>query len=215
MKKNPEKWKQLQDNENFTFDKETQLAIVNSSDFLKDINNFYCINSPFEETQLTAVKRNRDIIKFISNPTENIQLAAVKEDGLVIQYIKNPSKEAQIEAVKNNGWAIIYINNPSEKIQAEAIKKDGKTIQFIENPSDEIQLESVKNNFEAIRFVPKNRQTPKIVEAFFEHSKEENFNCYFEFISEILITKQQAKIMIDCDPKSISFIPKKLQKEFL
>jgi hypothetical protein len=129
-------------------DKEIQLSAVK-----QDGHVIKYIKNPSEEIQLAAIKQNGYTIKYIKNPSEEIQLAAIKQDGLAIMYIKNPSERVQLAAVEQDGYAIMYIKNPSERVQLAAVEQDGYAIVHIKNPTEEIQLAAVKQNGRAIQYI--------------------------------------------------------------
>ena len=196
FKNNPEKWSKSQIEDDWEFDEETQLKIIE--------NIFY--------TKIGLA------IKYIKNPTKKVCFKAVKNDGWAIKYIENPTEEMCLEAVKQDGTAIQFIKNPQEYLCLMAIKKYGSTIQYIDNPSEEVCLKAVKQNGYFICYILKKNQSFDIVQAFFdfdwsksEYSRED---CY-EYLAKKFITKDQALIMIQDDPKYINFVSKKIQRDLI
>lgn len=79
-------------------------------------------------------------IEKYSNMSEAEQLTNVKQENYLIKYIKNPSEKVQLEAVKKDGFAIQYINTPSEAVQLAALKQNKDAIYYIKNPSKNAAL---------------------------------------------------------------------------
>ena len=79
-----------------------------------------------EDTQLSLVIYDPDLIGLINNPSEKIKLAAVTHDGLEVQYIENPSEEIQLAAIKQNPYAFKYIDNPTESAKLLISSMEGK-----------------------------------------------------------------------------------------
>ena len=138
------------------------LRIRNKYPILQEIfkNALPFSTSPSNESQIAAVKRDANEIKYIENPSEEIQLAAVEEDGSAIQFIRNPSEKIQRVAVKATGYALEFIKNPTKKIQLLAVERNGFSIMRIKKPSEKVQLAAVKNNAEAIKCIK--RPTEKV-----------------------------------------------------
>ena len=191
---NPKEWYNKQIEEDFEFDEETQLRIIEEKFYLK--NDEYSI-------------------QYIKNPTKRVCLEAVNRDSWVIQCIEYLTEEMCLKAVKKCGSTIQFVKNPTEEIQLEAIKENGLVIRHIKNPTEEMCIEAIKKDGTAIEYIPKEEQTPEIIEALFEHSNEPFFSDCFKYISEKFITKNLAETMINCDPKNINFLPKDLQEKFL
>ena len=59
-----------------------------------------------EKSQLAAVQKNCDALKYCANPSEAVQLAAVQKDGDALRYCANPSEAVQHAAVQQNGYAL-------------------------------------------------------------------------------------------------------------
>ena len=261
---NPHKWYKSQIDEDWEFDEEIQMKIIEdnlfndkynelSIKYIKNPTKQVCleavkrngyaiqhIKNPTEEMCLEAVKRCGNTIKYIDNPTEEMQLEAVKQNGLSIKFIKNPTKEMcmeairqdelsinfiknptkdmYLEAVKQNGLVIFYIENPTEEMCLEAVKQNGLVIFYIENPTEEMCLEAVKQNGESIKFISKKNQSFDIIQTFFDYdwSKSKyNREDYYEYLAKKFITKDQAMIMIEDNPKYINLVSDEIQKELL
>ena len=188
---NPKLWMKKQINEEFEFEEEIQMKIIEKDEFLLEH-----IKNPTKTVCLAAVKLDGSVIQFIYNPTEEVQLEAVKQNGCAIKFIYNPTEEVQLKAVKRYGCAIKFIYNPTEEMQLAAVKEDGWAIQYVKNPTEKVQLEAVKSYGWAIQFIEKLDQTFKIVEAFFNFDwKNGKREKYYEYLSKTFITKEQALIM--------------------
>ena len=88
----------------------------------KKPNLFLYLDSPTENTKLTALSRSGYLIKLIDHPTKEMELAAVNDAPDAIKYIKNPSEDLQLAAVNRNKNAIVFIKNPTQKVKAMAGK---------------------------------------------------------------------------------------------
>lgn len=141
---NAEKWYNKQNKEDFCFDEETQLSIIDYCGSQCSYCVIRFIKNPTKEACLKSIKMDGYSIKFIKNQTEEMYLEAVKRCGNTIKYIENPTEEMKLEAVKQNGDAIKYIKNPSKQIQLEAIKNSKNAIDYIENPTYEIKAYAIE-----------------------------------------------------------------------
>ena len=119
FKKNPYKWYKSQIDDDWEFDEETQLKIVEECIYTKNYEH---------------------PIKFIKNPTKQVCLEAVKQDGCAIQYIKNPTKEMCLEAINDYGQSIQFIKNPTEEMYLEAVKQEGGSIQYISKKNQSFDI---------------------------------------------------------------------------
>ena len=239
---NPHKWYKSQIDEDWEFDEETQMKIIEdnlfndkynelSIKYIKNPTKQVCleavkrngyaiqhIKNPTEEMCLEAVKRCGNTIKYIDNPTEEMQLEAVKQNGLSIKFIENPTKEMCMEAIRQDGSSINFIKNPTKDMYLEAIKQNGLVIFYIENPTEEMCLEAVKQNGESIKFISKKNQSFDIIQTFFDYdwSKSKyNREDYYEYLAKKFITKDQALIMIEDYSDNINLVSRKIQKELV
>ena len=175
FKNNSDKWYKDQIENDWEFDKETQLRIINECLYINDqecVIKF--IKNPKKITFLNMIKQDEQTIQYINNPTEEMCLEAIKRCGNTIKYIKNQSKEMQLEAVKQNGSAIKYINNPTEQMYLEAVKQKGFVIEYIDNPTEEICLTAVKNYGRSIKYI-KNPSKEVCLEAIKQDSSAIEF----------------------------------------
>lgn len=109
------------------------------------IDNIININSFDEHYKIEWVKQNCSAIMYIENPSVEVQLTAVKEtqltavkrDGRVIRYINNPSEEVQLASVKQNCRSIRYIKNPSEEVKLIATNQISYVLRYILDPIDD------------------------------------------------------------------------------
>ena len=239
---NPHKWYKSQIDEDWEFDEEIQMKIIEdnlfndkynelSIKYIKNPTKQVCleavkrngyaiqhIKNPTEEMCLEAVKRCGNTIKYIDNTTEEMQLEAVKQNGLSIKFIENPTKEMCMEAIRQDELSINFIKNPTKDMYLEAVKQNGLVIFYIENPTEEMCLEAVKQNGESIKFISKKNQSFDIIQTFFDYdwSKSKyDREDYYEYLAKKFITKDQALIMIEDNPKYINLVSENIQKELV
>ena len=203
FKRNPEKWYKDQIENDWEFDEETQLKIIEECFYDKNYEySIKFIKNPKEQVCLKAIKQDRLALEYIKNPTEKICWEAIKQDGRAIKYIENPTEEMCLEAVKKNGSAIKYINNPTEQMYFEAVKQKGFVIEYIDNPTEEICLTAVKNYGRSIKYI-KNPSKEVCLEAIKQDSSA------IEFINNP--TEEMCLKAVKQKGYSIKYISKKNQ----
>lgn len=99
-----------------------------------------------EDTLLSMIEVDPDLIDDIPKPSENAMIQAVSSDGYSLRFIRNPPDSVIIEAVKQNGLMFDTIKNPSEYVLLELVKFDGAYISEIDNPTYEMEMAAVTNN---------------------------------------------------------------------
>jgi hypothetical protein len=85
---------------------------------------------------------------------ENEQISHLKINGWLVKYIKNPSHKVIIASLNQNGENIRYINEPSEELQLLAVR-NLKYFDHIEgrNVIKYVKSEKAKELYEKIKKV--------------------------------------------------------------
>ena len=121
---------------------------------------------------LTQIRKDPFCIHLITNPSIRLQLTAVRKNGQVLKIIRNPSREVIEAAIRNDPSAIMYVKDPDEKLQLMAVRLNGYTIRNIKHPSPKVQVAAVKVDPSAILLL-------KVVpNQLFDRNKESRCDCW-------------------------------------
>lgn len=173
-----------------------KLKIIKNCLYSNVIEAFKMFNNPSNDLQITAVKKNENLINCLKNPSEEVIISCVSRYPWKIREIKNPSIKVQLAAVNvrqnNDNCGFMWIKDPTEHVTITALKKnpalmlysykkeiseqikidvitsDPFLIHFIKNPSHRVQLAAVRKNPGSIMYI----ETPskKVqIEAVNEH----------------------------------------------
>jgi ribosomal protein S16 len=129
------------------------------------------LNSIDESTQISVLKKDPKLIKYIKDPSEKVQLAAVRIGDVIEFIITNgikPSERVQRAAVAYWGNAIGNIIKagitPSETVQLAAVTRLGHSISHIIKagitPSETVQRAAVETDGGIIEYIIEAGITP-------------------------------------------------------
>ena len=149
----------------FRLDPSVYPEITNKEKFIgKDKETW--LNSIDESKQISVLKKDPTLIRYIKNPSEPVQVAAVETNGSVIKYIMyagiTPSERVQVAAVSAHEDALDFIIyngiKPSEDVQVAAVSKYPKhaldvIIKARITPSERVQRAAVTKDPHMIAYI--------------------------------------------------------------
>jgi hypothetical protein len=120
-------------------------------------------NTKPEVDQITAVKRDCDVIKYIDNPSEKVQLAAVSHYAGSLHAIHDkgirPSDDVLIAAINQSAdifrFVVKYFSPISEVVQLVGVAANSWNIGEIADPGEVVQMTAVKQHYMAILNIKK------------------------------------------------------------
>ena len=194
FKKNYNIWLERQENDDFIFDEETQLAIIedlnNNKDFSRHLLCFKSIMNPtkkvLEKTliyNIISLKKLKDFGYNIDNFSEDIYLKCIQNDIYNLDIIKNPTEKMYIEALKSDYQAINFI--PIEKLNHKIInvfleENNNKNYDSMERNSLENCIKDIKDEF-----LERKNGKEKFLDLFDKINGNSRFDCIFNDLCDI------------------------------
>ena len=162
----------------------------------KDSDVIKFLSSPSPEMQRLAVGYRPDSILYIEEPTEEVLLIAAPRIPRKIAAKfgeKHLSEKVQMILARTNGLVLENMPYASEKVKLAALKNYGRAIRYVENPTIEMQKVAIKQSAFAVKGI-KNPSEEMMVFAIQKDTKVfRHLENPSEYVHQIFILEKLRK----------------------